>query len=62
MGFQFEVSVVRDEDSVPEDSLDPLTDGHCRAAVQAEATGKDPIIILLSVAAIFFREHSKVGQ
>ena len=27
--------VVRDEDSVPEDSLDPLTDGHCRAAVQA---------------------------
>ena len=27
--------VVRDEDGVPEDSLDPLTDGHCRAAVQA---------------------------
>ena len=27
--------VVSDEDGVPEDSLDPLADGHCRAAVQA---------------------------
>ena len=28
--------VVRDENSVSEDGLDPLTDGHGRAAVQAE--------------------------
>ena len=27
--------VICDENGVPEDSLDPLTDGHCRAAVQA---------------------------
>ena len=35
--------VVCDEDGVPEDSLDPLADGHCWAAVQAggsEGRGK----------------------